>query len=191
MIKPCNRIYERIATREIPSRVVFNQLKEDGVMLIMDPFPAAIGHLVTATLACANSADELTFPVLYNKMMTVDKYAGRVLRTVFPDAPYIGGLEASNEIRHPHRHKMPGDVNANWAKRFSKLEDWPRLVPFGTSVEEQAAIHVELGTDELLVRLRDHDDVRDLWEQCRDELRSLGPTDKLTLAAMQQLAIPL
>jgi diadenosine tetraphosphate (Ap4A) HIT family hydrolase len=120
----CSLVYERIATGELHSRLVYKNL-EHGVMALLDPMPVAEGHITVATLACAPSTDAIKSPVLYNKMMTVAKFAGRVLSEVYPDAPYISALTASNQIRHPHSHRAQADEDANWAKRFAKLEAWP------------------------------------------------------------------
>jgi diadenosine tetraphosphate (Ap4A) HIT family hydrolase len=177
-MKDCINVYERIATGEIPSRLVYKNL-EHGLMVLLDPMPAAEGHLAIATLACAPSVDALASPKLHNKMSTVAKYAGRVLSEAFPNAPYIGELTASNQIRHPHIHRLPGDEDANWAKRFSKLPDWPRL----KFTAEQM--------DDLQGRLSAQGVIPELWEECNAEVIALGAPDEATRQAVTELGIVL
>ncbi|MDB5175639.1 MAG: hypothetical protein JWM81_497 [Candidatus Saccharibacteria bacterium] len=175
-MKECSRVYERIATGELHSWLVYKNL-EHGVMALLDAMPVAEGHITVATLACAPSTDEIKSPVLYNKMMTVAKFAGRVLSEVYPDAPYISALTASNQIRHPHSHRAQADEDANWAKRFAKLEAWPRL-------------QLSPGfMDHIQGQLTSSGAVQELWQACDAEVIALGAPDTETVQAIQQLGI--
>jgi diadenosine tetraphosphate (Ap4A) HIT family hydrolase len=172
----CNRVYERIATGELPSRLVYDNF-EHGVMVLLDPMPVAEGHLAIASLACTPSVDAIESPVLHNKMYTVAKFAGRVLAQAYPEAPYIGELTASNQIRHPHIHRVPGDNDAQWVKRFAKLEDWPRL--------QLSSDHM----DDIKGRLTDLGAIRKLWQACDAEVVALGAPDEATVQAAQELGL--
>jgi diadenosine tetraphosphate (Ap4A) HIT family hydrolase len=177
-MKECSHLYERIATREIPSRLVYENL-EHGLMVLLDPMPVAKGHLTVATLACAKSIDAIKSPVLHNKVSTAAKFAGRVLSVVFPDAPYIGELTASNQVRHPHLHRVPGDEKAEWVKRFSKEDAWPRL-KFADNV-----------MDDLQGQLSAEGAIQELWEECDSEVTAIGAPDEATVNAIAQLEIVL
>lgn len=174
----CSRVYERIATRELPSRLVYEN-SSHGLMVLLDPMPVTEGHLAVASLACAPSVDAIKSPALHNKMTTVAKYAGRVLAAAFPNAPYIGELAASNQIRHPHIHRLPGDPDANWVKRFGKLEEWPRL--------QLTPGHM----DDVQGLLTDGDRILELWQACDDEVVALGAPDEDTVHMIQELGIVL
>lgn len=177
-MKNCSRVYERIATGELPSRMVYNN-PEHGLMALLDPMPVAEGHLSIASLACSPSVDAIKSPVLHNKMSTVAKYAGRVLAQAYPEAPYIGELTASNQIRHPHIHRVPGDDDAQWVKRFAKMEDWPRL--------QLSPDHM----DDIQGRLTDPDAMQELWQACDAEVVALGAPDEATVQAAQELGLAL
>ena len=177
-MKPCIKVYERIATRELPSRLVYENLPH-GLLVLLDPMPVTEGHLAVASLVCEPSVDAIKSPVLHNKMSTVAKYAGRVLAEAYPNAPYISELTACNQIRHPHIHRMPADEDANWAKGFAKLEDWPRL--------KLSPDHM----DDIQGRLTDGDAIHELWQACNDELDALGAPDESTVQAIHDLGIVL
>ena len=175
-MKRCPKIYERIATGELPSRLVYTNLKH-GVMAILDPMPATEGHIGVASLVCTPSVDAIESSILHNKLSTVAKYAGKVLSIAYPEAPYIGELTASNQIRHPHIHRLPGDEDANWVKRFAKLEDWPRL--------KLSANHM----DDVQGRLTTPEAIQELWEACDAEVVALGAPDAGTVAAVKELGL--
>ncbi|HSX46850.1 MAG TPA: hypothetical protein VLF87_02590 [Patescibacteria group bacterium] len=175
-MKVCNRVYERIATRELPSRMVFENVAH-GIMVLLDPMPVAEGHLAVASLVCVPSVDEIHSRMLRNKMFTAARYAGLVLAQAFPDAPYIGEMTASNQIRHPHIHRVPGDEEANWLKRFSKLDDWPRLNLSDAHMDD---IQGRLTTDAV---------AEALWEQCNAEILAQGEPDTLTGLALAKLGL--
>lgn len=175
-MKACSRVYERLATGELPSRMVYKNLAH-GVMVLLDPMPVAEGHLVVASLACAPSVDALESR-LHLKMSTAAKYAGRVLSRVYPGAPYIAELTASNQIRHPHIHRLPGDPDADWAKRFGKLPEWPRLQ---LSPDHMDDIQGQLMSESAQV----------LWQACDFEIIELGAPDAATVHAVQELGLVL
>lgn len=178
MSKDCIGLYERIAQGELPSRMAHANL-EHGVFVILDIAPVSPGHLTIASLACSESMDKLSSPVLHDKIYTTAKYAGRVLSAAFPEAPYIGELTASNQIRHPHTHRVPGDEDATWARRFSKLPEWPRLKLSSNEM------------DDILGRVTTGSEVEELWAQCYEEVAARGEPDELTVQAIQNLGIAL
>ena len=177
-MKPCPKLYESIATRKLPSRMVYENFAH-GVMALLDIMPAAEGHIGVASLVCERSIDALQSSVLRNKLYTVATFAGRALELVYPDAPYVGELAAHNQIPHPHLHRMPGDDKADWAKRFGRLDDWPRL--------KLSTDHM----DDIQSRLTTPDDLQELWQACDAEVAALGAPDAGTVAAIKELGIVL
>lgn len=174
----CPNVYERIATGELPSRMVYKNLAH-GVMALLDIMPAAEGHIGVASLVCGPSIDALESSVLRNKLYTVATFAGRALELAYPDAPYVGELAAHNQIPHPHLHRMPGDDQADWAKRFGRLDDWPRL--------KLSTDHM----DDIHGRLTGPDDLQVLWRACDVEIAALGAPDASTVATIKELGIVL
>lgn len=174
----CNRLYEKIAQGKPPSRMAHANFKH-GIFVILDPAPVALGHLTIASLACGESMDGLSSSVVHDKLTTTAKYAGKVLASAFPEAPYIGGLMANNQIKHPHTHRMPGNEDMTWVKRFAKLPDWTRLHPS----DEQM--------DDVLNKVTTGDEIESLWAQCYEEVAARGEPDELTLQAIQDLGIQL
>lgn len=171
---PCNQIYERIATGELPARFVYKNL-EHGVMALLDPYPVDMGHITIATLVCEPTVDDLE-PILYAKLHTVAKFAGKILGTAFPEAPYIGSLTAGLQIRHPHIHRVPSDSPATWLKVFSKSPDHPRP-------------HIKpREMDKMQSKLTGY---RELWDECTAEIIRLGEPDDATKQAIEDLGIVL
>lgn len=169
----CSRIYEDVFTGKLGGHFVYKNARH-GIMVILDPEPIAEGHIVAATLACTDSVDHLP-EQLHEKLAVTSRTAGLVLESVYPEAPYIAAVTAGRQIRHPHIHRAPGDLNADWAKRIGKADNFPRF-----SLSEEAA-------DRLSNLLTTGETVGALWSQLDKALDSIGPTDELTLDMMRQL----
>jgi hypothetical protein len=178
MSKPCPNVYERIYTGGLPGRIAYKN-PEHGLMVVLDRSEVAPAHLVAATLACAESVDAIPHRSLHNKLSIVAQYAGLVLGVAYPETPYIGTLVAGNQIPHPHVHRVLGDGDADWAKRFGKAHPRLDLPDAAKDLVLERVTHSETGQ------------VEDLWAQCSAELDAEGPVDPLTLAMMEQFSIPI
>ena len=173
----CSRIYEDVFSGKRDGHFIYKN-ERHGIMVILDPEPIADGHIVAATLACTDTVDHLP-ERLFEKLSVTAQTAGLVLETVYPDAPYIAAITAGRQIRHPHIHRAPGDIDADWAKRIGKADNYPRF-----SLTDETA-------EKLVKLLTSGDQIRALWEQLDKTLDSIGPTDELTLDTIKRPDLPL
>ncbi len=170
----CKGIYEGLYAGTIPGRIAYKN-ETHGLMVIQDPAPIERGHLVAASLACAYSVDDLPQRP-HDKLQCVAKFAGLVLRVVYPNAEYPASATAGKMIRHPHIHRVPGYDDPVWARRLGKAE--PRLQ---LSAGEM---------DDILGTVTTGQQVQELWARCDEELDGYGPADPLTLEMMHLMAAP-
>jgi len=132
MYFPGMNVFEKIAAREIPAAIIY---EDDDVLAFMDISPIIKGHTLVIPKICYDPITATPDDVLAKLICTAKKIAAAQLQELGAAGVNIiqnNGAAAGQEVPHFHFHVIPRFKNDghhwNWnAKRYDDPEEMERL----------------------------------------------------------------
>lgn len=127
MVQDQNCIFCKIATGQIPARVV---AQNDGAMAFLDAFPLAAGHALVVPKAHFQKVQDMNASDAQAVFDLVHKIAGKIESAAGTTASTIAihnGKEAGQEVQHVHVHIIPRKPSDGAAPVHSMFKNRPKL----------------------------------------------------------------